>query len=100
MTEKEVYLFIEKMAALPSAMGVLTFSAGRYTEVDKAKNIDSFVQAVVNAGKCLAAGGAPSDYSSLFNMDLPYSERGVQSGAGNGFVFSDGKCQKIKLIES
>ena len=94
------YLFIEKMAALPSAMGVLTFSAGRYTEVDKAKNIDSFVQAVVNAGKCLAAGGAPSDYSSLFNMDLPYSERGVQSGAGNGFVFSDGKCQKIKLIES
>ncbi len=94
------YVFLEKMSTLPSGMGVLTFSAGRYTEVDKAKNIDSFVQAVVKAGKCLAMGGAPSDYSSMYNMDISYSERGIQAGAGNGFIFSDGKCQKIKLMEA
>ena len=97
--EEQDFLFVEKMSTLPASMGIITIAAGRYTEIEKAKNLDTFVQAIVKAGTGLAIGGTPADYTSLYTIDIPYSERGIAAGNGNGFVFQEGKCQKIKLME-
>ena len=98
MNEKD-FEFVEKLSSLPSDMGVITVAAGRYTEVEKNKNIDTFIQSTVRIGNGLALGGTPADYASLYSMDIPYSERGNQVGNGNGLLFSNGCCHKIKLIE-
>ena len=102
MMDERDFLFLEKMSTLSPAMCVITLTAGRYTDIEKNMNLDTFVKAIVKANKGLMMGGALENYNGVFSYDdkkVSYNERHIQAGDGNGFVFDNGGCKKIKLIE-
>ena len=101
MMNESDFLFLEKMSNVSPSMDVVTITAGRYTEVGEKKEWDTFVKAIVKANKGLMMGGAPENYNGVFSYDdkVSYNERRIQAGDGNGFVFDNGGCKKIKLIE-
>lgn len=88
---------MERICRLAEGLGVLVFAGGMSGDIAKYNEIESLTQAIVSAQKGIVAGGAPNSYS-FFHNSLKYSEKAIEAGEGNGYLFDGGKCEKIKLM--
>lgn len=89
---------MERICRLAQGLGVLVFAAGRVSDLERYNEIESLTRAIVANQKGIGMGGSAALHSFLRN-DLSYKEKEQDAGEGNGFLFDEGHCSRIKLPE-
>lgn len=87
---------MDNIARLAKNLGVLFVAAGRTADVSRLSDIERLTSTVVKVQKGLAIDGSPAQYPFFVNK-LSYSERDVDCGDGNAWLFDNGNCEKIKI---
>lgn len=87
---------MERICRLAQGLGVLVFAAGRISDLERYNEIESLTRAIIANQKGVGLGGTASLHTFMRN-DLNYREKEQEAGEGNGFLFDDGHCSKIKL---
>lgn len=87
---------MERICRLAQGLGVLVFAAGRVSDLERYNEIESLTRCIVANQNGIGLGGSASIHTFLRN-DLNYKEKDVEAGEGNGYLFNDGHCCKIKL---
>lgn len=89
---------MERICRLAQNLGVIVLSAGRMSDISKYNEIESLTRVIVGNQIGLTVSGTPAQYG-FFQNNLKYNERDLEAGEGNGYVYVNGKCSKIKLIQ-
>ena len=89
---------MERICRLAQNLGVVVITAGRIADLSKYNEIESLTRVIIGNQNGLALSDTPATYN-YFQNNLKYNEKDVPAGEGNGFVFNNGKCYKVKLIE-
>ncbi len=89
---------MERISRLAQGLGVLVISAGRMADISKYNEIESLTRSIVQYQKGISLGASPAQVS-FFDNNLKYSEREAEPGEGDAYLFSKGKCVKIKLMQ-
>ena len=89
---------MERIARLAEGLAVIIIAAGRTADMTRFSEIESLTRAIIACGNGLTMPGTPSQ-APFFCKSLKYNEKETQSGDGNGFLFYEGTCKKIKLME-
>lgn len=86
---------MERICRLAQGLGVMVLAAGRMGDIAKYNEIESLTRCIIANQNGLVTDGTPAQHS-YFQNDLKYSERDTEAGEGYTYLFSDGKCLKIK----
>lgn len=89
---------MERICRMAQNLGVIVLSAGRMSDISKYNEIESLTRVIVGNQNGLATAGTPAQLT-FFQNNLKYSEKDVEPGEGNGYLFVNGKCSKIKLMQ-
>lgn len=87
---------MERICRLAQGLGVLVFAAGRVSDLERYNEIESLTRCIVANQNTVGLGGSAGLHTFLRN-DLNYKEKDAEAGEGNGYLFADGHCCKIKL---
>ena len=87
---------MERICRLAQGLGVLVFAAGRVSDLERYNEIESLTRCITACQNGVGLGGSAGIHS-FFRNDLNYREKDLEAGEGNGYLFRDGHCQKIKL---
>jgi len=87
---------MERFCRLAQGLGLMVFAAGRVSDLEKYNEIEALTRAIVANQKGIGLGGSAAIHSFLRN-DLSYKEKEVEAGEGNGYLFDNGHCRKVKL---
>ncbi len=87
---------MERICRLAQGLGVIVLTAGRMADMEKYNEIESLTRAIVGNQNGLATGGTPSQLA-FFQNNLKYADKEQEAGEGNGWLFTGGKCRKVKL---
>lgn len=87
---------MERICRLAEGLGVLVFVAGRVADIERYNEIESLTRAIVANQRAVAIGGNAAMHSYLTN-ELSYKEKDQPIGDGNGYVYIDGQCAKMKM---
>lgn len=90
---------MERICRLAEGLAVMVFAGGSGEDITRYNEIESLTQAIIGYQKGVTVGGAPSAYG-FFKNSLKYSEKAVDAGEGNGYVFDGGSCERTKLADS
>ena len=88
---------MERICRLATDFGVIVTAAGRMADIAKFNEIETLTRLIVSYQNGIAMNGTPAQHT-YFSNDLKYNERDSEAGEGFGYLFSSGKCRKIKLI--
>ena len=89
---------MERICRLAEGLGVLVFVGGLAADVTKYNEIESLTRVIIGNQKGLLLSVSPST-CSFFKNSLKFSEKEIPAGEGNGYLFDEGKCEKIKLAD-
>lgn len=89
---------MERICRLAQNLGVIVLAAGRMSDVAKYNEIESLTRVIVGNQNGIAVAGTPAQMS-FFQNNLKYTEKDTEAGEGNGYLFINGKCAKIKLMQ-
>lgn len=89
---------MERICRLAQDLGVIVIAAGRLSDISKLNEIESLTRVIVSNQNGLVIDGTPAQYT-YFQNNLKYSEREIEAGEGNGYLFINGKCSKIKMLK-
>lgn len=89
---------MERICRLAQQLGVLVFVAGRAADISKYNEIESLTRVLVSNQKGIVVSGSAS-LCGFFQNDLKYNEKNVELQEGEAYLFDNGKCRKIKLME-
>ena len=87
---------MERICRMAENLGVIVICAGRMNDIAHYNEIESLTRVIVSNQNALVLSGSPAQYPFL-RSNLKYSEKEIEAGDGNGYVFADGSCRKIKL---
>ena len=87
---------MERICRMAGGLGIIVLCAGRMSDISHYNEIESLTRVIVANQNGLAIGGTPAQYP-FFRNNLKYSEKDIEAGEGNAFVFINGTCRKIKL---
>lgn len=87
----------ERICRLAADFGVVVIAAGRMADMAKFNEIETLTRLIISYQNGIAMNGTPAQHT-YFQNDLKYNERDNEAGEGFGYLFSAGKCIKIKLI--
>lgn len=88
---------MERICRLAQNLGVIVLAAGRMSDISKYNEIESLTRVIVGNQNGLAVAGTPAQLS-FFQNNLKYSEKDTEPGEGNGYLFVNGSCTRIKLM--
>lgn len=88
---------LERICRLAQQLGVMVITAGRMADISRYNEIESLTRSIVGNQNGIALGATPANIT-FFQNDLKYSEKDTEAGEGNGYMFVNGKCRKIKLM--
>lgn len=89
---------MERICRLAQNLGVIFICAGRMADVSKYNEIESLTRVIVANQIGITTGGSPAQFG-FFQNNLKYNEREIEVGEGNGLLYQNGKCMKIKKID-
>ena len=87
---------MERICRMAENLGVIVICAGRMSDIAHYNEIESLTRVIVANQNALVLTGSPSQYPFL-RSNLKYSEKELDAGEGNGYLFTNGTCRKIKL---
>lgn len=88
---------MERICRLAQNLGVIVITAGRISDLLRYNEIESLTRVIIGNQNGLALSDTPATFS-YFQNNLKYNEKDVPAGDGNGFIFNNGKCLRVKLI--
>lgn len=87
---------MNNIARLAKNLGVLLFVTGRTSDISRLCDIEPLTNTIIKYQNGICIGATASDYA-FFNNKLGYSEKSVDCGNGNAWLFQNGDCKKIKI---
>lgn len=87
---------MERICRMAENLGVIVICGGRVSDISQYNEIESLTRVIVANQNATVLAGSPAQYPFL-RSNLKYSEKEIEAGEGNGFMFADGSCRKIKL---
>lgn len=88
---------MERICRLAQNLGVIVLVSGRVADIIKYNEIESLTRVIVGNQNGLSMGDSPAS-CRFFQNNLKYNEKDIDAGEGNGYVFVNGKCIKVKLF--
>lgn len=88
---------MERICRMAQNLGVIVLCAGRMSDLSHYNEIESLTRVILSNQNGLTIDGTPAQYA-YFQNNLKYSERDIEAGEGNGYLFANGKCSKIKIF--
>lgn len=95
--DNELKNTMERIARLADNLGVVMFAAVRVSDLTRLNEIESLTRVLVGRQNALAIGGSVGQYP-MFQNNMKYSERDTDCGAGNGWMYFNGECERIKIM--
>ena len=89
---------MERICRLAHRLGVMVFAAGRISDLSVYNEIESLTRAIIGNGNGISLSNTPAA-CSFFPNNMKYSEKSVALEDGDAYVFTNGKCFKVKLFE-
>jgi S-DNA-T family DNA segregation ATPase FtsK/SpoIIIE len=89
---------IERICRLAQNLGVIVLVAGRISDIARYNEIESLTRVIIGNQNGIGLSDTPAMYS-FFHNNLKFTEKEIDVGEGNGYLFIKGKCTKIKLFE-
>ena len=89
---------MERICRLAQNLGVIVLAAGRMSDMAKYNEVESLTRVIISNQNGIAVAGTPAQMS-FFQNNLKYTEKDAEPGEGNGYLFINGKCSRIKLIQ-
>ncbi len=89
---------MERICRIAGNLGVIVIAAGRMADINKYNGLFELAKLFVDNQNGISIGTTPAQ-TAFFNNDLKYNEKDTESGEGNAFLFLQGKCKLIKLME-
>lgn len=89
---------MERIVRLAQNLGVIVLTAGRMSDVSKYNEVESLTRVIISNQNGIAVAGTPAQMG-FFQNNLKYTEKDAEPGEGNGYLFINGKCSRIKLIQ-
>ena len=89
---------MERICRLAQNLGVIVLTAGRMSDVSKYNEVESLTRVIISNQNGIAVAGTPAQMG-FFQNNLKYTEKDAEPGEGNGYLFINGKCSRIKLIQ-
>lgn len=87
---------MERICRLAQNLGVIVVASGNAFEISKRNEYESLTRVIVSNQNGIVLSGTPAMYS-FFQNNLKYSEKEIDVGDGNAYVFKSGTCIKVKL---
>lgn len=88
---------MERICRLAQNLGVIVLCAARTLDICRYNEIESLTRVIVANQNGLALEGSPVDHS-FFRNTLKYSERDIAVKDGNAYLYTDGECRMIKIM--
>lgn len=89
---------MERICRLAQGLGVIVLAAGRMADMIKLNEIETLTRQIISGQKGLAIGASPAQ-TPFFQNSLSFAERDEAPGAGYGYLYDSGACEKIRLME-
>lgn len=89
---------MERICRLAQKLGVMVLAAGRMADIAKYNEIESLTRVIVGNQKGLCLGGTPAQYG-FFRNELKYAEKEQAVEEGDGLLFDQGSCLRVKPFE-
>lgn len=87
---------LERICRQAKNLGVIVLAAGNTADIAGMCASDPVTAAILSSGKALGLGGRAASYSFLPGAGGDFV-RVPEIGSGDGYLFDDGRCTKIKL---
>ena len=88
---------MERICRLAQGLGVIVLAAGRQADLARLSGIETLTMQIAGDQRGLAIHTSPGQ-TPFFRCSLGYGERDAAAGEGNGYLFVDGDCRKVKLV--
>ena len=89
---------MERICRMAQGLGVIVLCSGRMSDIAKYNEIESLTRVIVGNQNGLVTGGTPAQHS-YFQNNLKFTEKDLEAGEGLTYLFTGGKCTKIKLMQ-
>jgi S-DNA-T family DNA segregation ATPase FtsK/SpoIIIE len=89
---------MERICRMAQDLGVVVLCAGRMTDISKYNEIESLTRVIVGNQNGLVMNGTPAQHS-YFQNNLKYTERDAEAGEGLSYLYTGGKCIKVKFMQ-
>lgn len=89
---------MERICRMAQDLGVIVLCAGRIADLQKYNEIESLTRVIIGNQNGLTLNGTPAQHS-YFQNNLKYTDRDSEPGEGLSWLYTDGKCIKIKPIQ-
>ena len=89
---------MERICRLAQDLGVVVLCGGRVTDITQYNEIESLTRVIVSAQNGLVLGGTPAQHA-YFQNNLTYNEKDKEAGKGFGYLYENGKCHKVKVVQ-
>lgn len=86
----------ERICRFAKDLGVIVLCAGRMADISRYNEVESLTRTIVANQQGLVLSGTPAQYP-YFRNSLKYSEKEIEAGEGNAYIYDDGACRRIKL---
>lgn len=89
---------MERICRMAQHLGVIVLCGGRMSDIAKYNEIESLTRVIVGNQNGIAMDGTPAQHG-YFQNNLKFTERDSEAGEGLSYLFVNGKCIKIKLMQ-
>ncbi len=88
----------ERICRMAQDLGVMVLAAGRMSDISKYNEVESLTRVIVGNQNGLVLDGTPAQHS-YFQNNLKFTDRDLEAGEGLNYMFDNGKCFKIKMMQ-
>lgn len=89
---------MERICRMAQDLGVVVLCSGRMSDIAKYNEIESLTRVIVGNQNGVVMNGTPAQHS-YFQNNLKFTERDLEAGEGLTYMFVNGKCSKIKMMQ-
>ena len=88
---------MERICRMAQDLGVIVLCSGRMADISKYNEIESLTRVIVGNQNGLVMNGTPAQHS-YFQNNLKFTDRDLEAGEGLSYLFINGKCSKLKMM--